>query len=153
VAAHAAREVGIAPDALRRRNFIKPDAMPYQTAMAKTTILAISSRISRGRNERLLAGFYWLSRRQPDDSGSRRCLIRKPIISCAHSIFAVAPFQPAYDEMRSRHLLKVVDERVVHRRTAERANKRHGHAITAAIARLKRDLRNGGGDDEGPTAA
>jgi aerobic carbon-monoxide dehydrogenase large subunit len=29
---HAAREVGIAPDALRRRNFIKPDAMPYQTA-------------------------------------------------------------------------------------------------------------------------
>jgi hypothetical protein len=28
--------------------------------------------------------------------------------------------------MRSRHLLKVVDERVVHRRTAERANKRHG---------------------------
>ena len=28
--------------------------------------------------------------------------------------------------MRSRHLLKVVDERVVHRCTAERANKRHG---------------------------
>jgi hypothetical protein len=32
------------------------------------------------------------SRRLPDDSGSRRCLVRKPIISCAHSIFAVAPF-------------------------------------------------------------
>ena len=29
---HAAREVGIAPDALRRRNFIKPSAMPYQSA-------------------------------------------------------------------------------------------------------------------------
>jgi aerobic carbon-monoxide dehydrogenase large subunit len=29
---HAAREVGIAPDALRRRNFIKPGAMPYQSA-------------------------------------------------------------------------------------------------------------------------
>ena len=29
---HAARQVGIAPDALRRRNFIEPDAMPYQTA-------------------------------------------------------------------------------------------------------------------------
>ena len=29
---HAAREVGIAPDAIRRRNFIKPSAMPYQTA-------------------------------------------------------------------------------------------------------------------------
>ena len=28
----AAREIGIAPDALRRRNFIKPSAMPYQTA-------------------------------------------------------------------------------------------------------------------------
>jgi carbon-monoxide dehydrogenase large subunit len=29
---HAAREIGIAPDALRRRNFIKPGAMPYQSA-------------------------------------------------------------------------------------------------------------------------
>jgi carbon-monoxide dehydrogenase large subunit len=29
---HAAHEVGIAPDALRRRNFIKPSAMPYQSA-------------------------------------------------------------------------------------------------------------------------
>jgi carbon-monoxide dehydrogenase large subunit len=29
---HAAREVGIAPDSLRRRNFIKPAAMPYQSA-------------------------------------------------------------------------------------------------------------------------
>ena len=28
----AAREIGIAPDALRRRNFIKPAAMPYRTA-------------------------------------------------------------------------------------------------------------------------
>ncbi|MGO8921534.1 MAG: xanthine dehydrogenase family protein molybdopterin-binding subunit [Xanthobacteraceae bacterium] len=29
---HAAREVEIAPDTLRRRNFIKPGAMPYQSA-------------------------------------------------------------------------------------------------------------------------
>jgi carbon-monoxide dehydrogenase large subunit len=29
---HAAREIGIAPDALRRRNFIKSSAMPYQSA-------------------------------------------------------------------------------------------------------------------------
>jgi aerobic carbon-monoxide dehydrogenase large subunit len=29
---HTARELGIAPDALRRRNFIKSSAMPYQTA-------------------------------------------------------------------------------------------------------------------------
>jgi carbon-monoxide dehydrogenase large subunit len=29
---HVAREVGIAPDSLRRRNFIKPGAMPYQSA-------------------------------------------------------------------------------------------------------------------------
>jgi len=29
---HAAREVGIAPDVLRRRNFVKPGAMPYQSA-------------------------------------------------------------------------------------------------------------------------
>lgn len=31
----AARELGIAPDELRRRNFIKPGAMPYQTATGK----------------------------------------------------------------------------------------------------------------------
>lgn len=32
----AARDLGIAPDVLRRRNFIKPDAMPYRTATGKT---------------------------------------------------------------------------------------------------------------------
>ena len=32
----AARELGIAPDALRRRNFIKPKAMPYTTPTGKT---------------------------------------------------------------------------------------------------------------------
>ena len=32
----AAREIGVAPDALRRRNFIKPGAMPYRTASGKT---------------------------------------------------------------------------------------------------------------------
>ena len=31
----AARELGIAPDALRRRNFIKPQAMPYTTATGR----------------------------------------------------------------------------------------------------------------------
>ena len=31
----AARELAIAPDVLRRRNFIKPSAMPYQTATGK----------------------------------------------------------------------------------------------------------------------
>ena len=29
---HAAREAGVAPDALRRRNFVKPSAMPYHSA-------------------------------------------------------------------------------------------------------------------------
>jgi aerobic carbon-monoxide dehydrogenase large subunit len=33
---HAARAVGIAPDALRRRNFIKPGAMPYQSATGQS---------------------------------------------------------------------------------------------------------------------
>ena len=32
----AAREIGIAPDALRRRNFIRPRAMPYLTATGKS---------------------------------------------------------------------------------------------------------------------
>jgi pimeloyl-ACP methyl ester carboxylesterase len=50
---------------------------------------------------------------------------RKPIIGCADGIFAVAPLESAYDEVRPRHLLKVVDERVVHRRAANCANKWH----------------------------
>jgi aerobic carbon-monoxide dehydrogenase large subunit len=32
----AAREIGVEPDALRRKNFIKPKAMPYQTPTGKT---------------------------------------------------------------------------------------------------------------------
>ncbi len=32
----AARELGTAPDVLRRRNFIRPSAMPYTTAVGKT---------------------------------------------------------------------------------------------------------------------
>ena len=32
----AAREMGLAPDAIRKRNFIKPKAMPYPTATGKT---------------------------------------------------------------------------------------------------------------------
>jgi carbon-monoxide dehydrogenase large subunit len=32
----AARELGVEPDALRRKNFIKPSAMPYRTATGKT---------------------------------------------------------------------------------------------------------------------
>ncbi len=32
----AARDLGIAPDVLRKRNFIRPEAMPYQTATGKT---------------------------------------------------------------------------------------------------------------------
>ena len=32
----AAREIGVEPDALRRKNFIKPKAMPYRTATGKT---------------------------------------------------------------------------------------------------------------------
>ena len=32
----AARELGVEPDALRRRNFVKPKAMPYDTATGKT---------------------------------------------------------------------------------------------------------------------
>jgi hypothetical protein len=36
-------------------------------------------------------------------------LAKKPCIGCA-SILAVAPLESAYDEVRPRHLLKVVDD-------------------------------------------
>ena len=32
--------------------------------------------------------------------------LAKLVIGCAHDIFAIAPLQPAYSEMRSRNLLK-----------------------------------------------
>ena len=32
---HAAREIGIAPDAIRRKNLIKPKALPYTTPTGK----------------------------------------------------------------------------------------------------------------------
>jgi carbon-monoxide dehydrogenase large subunit len=32
----AAREIGVAPDELRRRNFVRPEAMPYKTATGRT---------------------------------------------------------------------------------------------------------------------
>ena len=50
----------------------------------------------------------------------------KLVISRFYNIFAVTPFQPSHGEMRSRNLLKVVDERIVHRRTAECANEGQG---------------------------
>jgi hypothetical protein len=53
-------------------------------------------------------------------------------------------FQPA-----SRELI----DRLVKAGYLPPALRHDADVVTAAIARLKRDLRNGGGDDEGPTAA
>ena len=50
----------------------------------------------------------------------------KLVISRFYNIFAVTPFQPSHGEMRSRNLLKVVDENKVDRCTAERADNWHG---------------------------
>ena len=49
----------------------------------------------------------------------------KLVISRFYNIFAVTPFQSSHGEMRSRNLLKVVDECVIHRCAAERADDRH----------------------------
>ena len=49
----------------------------------------------------------------------------KLVISRFYNIFAVTPFQPSHGEMRSRNLLKVVDECVIDRCAAERTDKRH----------------------------
>ncbi len=45
----AARETGIAPDVIRKRNFIKPKAMPYTTRPARSTTPAISPATWRAR--------------------------------------------------------------------------------------------------------
>ena len=59
------------------------------------------------------------------NSGGCWCRVGKLVIGRAHGVFTVAPFQPAHGEVRSRNLLKVVDERVIYRRTAERAHNWH----------------------------
>src|SRR5436190_19491148 len=53
-------------------------------------------------------------------------LAAKPIVCGSDSALAVAAFEPAHHEVRTRHLLEVVDEGVVHRCTTERADDPHG---------------------------
>jgi len=50
----------------------------------------------------------------------------KPLVCGPDGIFAIASFEPAHDEVCPRHLLEVVNERVVHHCTTERADDRHG---------------------------
>src|SRR5262249_23319819 len=58
----AAREIGVAPDALRRRNFIAPRAMPYTTATAKTYDTGeFAAHLDRAQE---LAGWSTFARRQ-----------------------------------------------------------------------------------------
>jgi hypothetical protein len=60
-------------------------------------------------------------------------------------ILAMASFEPAHDEVRPRHLLEVVDERVVHRCTTERADDRNGlrcELLRHHHAKAGCDLRN-----------
>src|SRR5499433_701796 len=60
------------------------------------------------------------------DSGGGLALAAKPLVCGSDSTLAVATFEPAHHEVRTRHLLEVVDEGVVHRCTTERADDRHG---------------------------
>jgi hypothetical protein len=48
----------------------------------------------------------------------------------ADTIFPVAPFELANYEVRPRHLLEVIDERVVHRGAAFRANAKRAASAT-----------------------
>src|SRR5215472_500844 len=66
-----------------------------------------------------------LRKRRPD-SGGGFGLAAKPLVCGSDSTLAVVTFEPAHHEVRTRHLLEVVDEGVVHRCTTERADDRHG---------------------------
>jgi hypothetical protein len=46
----------------------------------------------------------------------------KPLILRSHNVFAVGPFEPANDEMPSRHVLEMFDEHVVDGSTAKRTD-------------------------------
>ena len=54
--------------------------------------------------------------------GSSRCFGRKPFIHFADGIFSVVAFEFANYQVRPRHLLEVVNERVVDRCAAECAD-------------------------------
>ena len=55
---HAAREVGVSPDSLRRRNFIKPSAMPYQSATGQNYDLGnFAAHLKRAQELADWAGF------------------------------------------------------------------------------------------------
>ena len=67
----------------------------------------------------------WHARLRPN-SGGGLGLAAKPLVCSSDSTLAVATFEPAHHEVRTRHLLEVVDEGVVYRCTTERADDRHG---------------------------
>src|SRR5262249_2901636 len=59
-------------------------------------------------------------------SGGGFGLAAKPLVCVSDGILAIASFEPPHDEVRTRHLLEVVDECVVHRCATERADDWHG---------------------------
>ena len=78
-------------------------------------------------------------------SGGDFGLVAKTLVCGPDGILAVASFEPAHDEVRPRYLLEVVNERVVHRGAAERADDRHGlrcELLRHNYAEAGCDLRN-----------
>src|SRR5262249_33261283 len=72
-------------------------------------------------------------------------LAAKPLVCGSDSTLAVATFEPAHHEVRTRYLLEVVDEGIVHRCTTERADDRHGlrcELLCHYHAKAGCDLRN-----------
>jgi hypothetical protein len=61
---------------------------------------------------------------------------KKLVISRAHGVFAVAPFEPPHGEVRSRNFLKVIDERIVHRH-AFRYSSKHSSFSKICASHLK----------------
>src|SRR5262249_29980181 len=86
------------------------------------------------------------------DSGGGFGLAAKPLVCGSDSTLAVATFEPAHHEVRTRHLLEVVNEGVVHRCTTERADDRHGlrcELLRHYHAKAGRYLRNEPDQDRG----
>ena len=53
---HIAREIGLAPDEIRARNFIKPSQIPFTTALGDTTTRRLRSGDAQGHGEGRLEG-------------------------------------------------------------------------------------------------
>src|SRR5262245_34490847 len=104
------------------------------------------------------ASSRWRRKRTPTMSGTSRCKIGRPpsilsgeaLIFPVHEVLAVGPLEPTDDEVAAGHVLKVLDERVIHGGASQRADHRDSlrrRFLRHYHAEARRDLRDEANED------